>query len=151
MVKRLTEEEKNIISNCINDLIYNEMNKSTSLVAVYVTAYCEDKSVHIYVNFVDTERNADEHFAVSCKVKGIKIDKVVKSAWEFSCWPKRNMESLRNSVELLDCFYVYAYEGWNGRPSWYENYIKYAKQAGLAESGYAVTFNPQLDLSQKMK
>lgn len=152
MVKRLTEEEKNIISNCINDLIYNEMTNSSTIVAVYVNAYKTTEGVQIYVNFADSTCSKDDCRAVRCKVKGIKIDKVKKSSWGFSSFIKVkdgkkviiNEKALINAIELLNSFFVLT------RYGWYENYINSAIQAGLTKYS-KTTIEPALDMSETKK
>lgn len=151
-VKRLTEEDKKTLSDCINNLIYNEMTNSSTIVAVYVNAYKTTEGVQIYVNFADSTCSKDDCRAVQCKVKGIKIDKVKKSSWGFSSFIEVkdgkkviiNEKALINAKELLSCFFIMT------RYGWYENYIENAKKFGLTKYDNAIV-EPLLDMSETKK
>lgn len=144
MIRRLAKEEHRKISDCINNLIYKEMKKHRTIEAVYVTAYETEKGIHIYVNFVDTSYMVDDLETVSCRIKGIQINKVIKSSWGFSSFLEENVKARKNARELLSCFFVMT------RYGWYENYIESAINAGLTRYDNA-TAEQLLDMSETKK
>ncbi len=147
-VKRLTEEDQNTLSECIKNLIWTEEYKNKNLTAVYVTAYWINGKVQIYVNFLDTMYSQDDYISIPCKVKGIRIDKVMRSSAGFGYWDENKKEMPKKARELFECIYYKAYYNLEGRPNQREKSKAYAKKIGAKPSESKVTFEPPLNLTK---